>query len=355
TPCFDSSPQFNEQPKTIICTGYPFSYSHNASDPELDSLVYDWADVLDDGAYNPAAPITLPFSAPYSTTSPIPGNPTLDPNTGEISYFSNTSGNFVTCVRVSAYKCGQLVAEVYREIQVVLISCPPLSTGAPNTPPTVEPPFTDPITLLPSYDTVVIAGTLVNFVIEGIDSNLYANGSQQDLTIEVSGGQFATDFITDTLCLHPPCATFNNGVGVVPPFSAPAIVSGVFNWQTSCYHIATNAGCNSTSNLYTFAIKIVDDFCPAPAIKFATISIEVVPAPSSITPDVNCITVDNNGDVLITWNHLPGANPATTYHIYSSNSAAGPFSIVDSMYYPIDSYLDQGVNANINSRFYYMT
>ena len=25
SPCFDSSPQFNEQPKTIICTGYPFS------------------------------------------------------------------------------------------------------------------------------------------------------------------------------------------------------------------------------------------------------------------------------------------------------------------------------------------
>ena len=34
-PCFDSSPLFNEEPKTIICTGYPFSYSHNASDPEL--------------------------------------------------------------------------------------------------------------------------------------------------------------------------------------------------------------------------------------------------------------------------------------------------------------------------------
>ncbi len=50
SPCFDSSPQFNEQPKTIICVGYPFSYSHNASDPELDSLVYAWGDPLDNGA-----------------------------------------------------------------------------------------------------------------------------------------------------------------------------------------------------------------------------------------------------------------------------------------------------------------
>ena len=42
-PCFDSSPNFKEQPKTILCTGFPFSYNHNASDPELDNLVYDWA------------------------------------------------------------------------------------------------------------------------------------------------------------------------------------------------------------------------------------------------------------------------------------------------------------------------
>ena len=350
-PCFDSSPQFNEQPKTIICVGYPFSYSHNASDPELDSLVYDWADVLDDGFYNPAAPATLPFSPPYSTTSPIPGSPTLNSASGEISYFSNTSGNFVTCVKVSAYKCGQLVAEVYREIQVVLLNCPNLFSGNPNTPPTVQPPFAGGT----SYNLTVTAGTLINFNIVGTDSNIYANGTPQDLTMEVSGGQFASDYVTDTLCLNPPCATFDNGLGITPPFSAPSIVSGVFNWQTSCYHIAANAGCNNTSNLYTFAIKVTDDFCPAPAIRFATITIEVVQAPFSVTPDVNCATVDNNGDVLLTWNHLPGANPSTVYSVYTATNASGPFTLVDSMYYPIDSYQHQGINANINPRFYYMT
>ncbi len=307
SPCFDSSPQFNEKPKTIICIGYPFSYSHNASDPELDSLVYDWADVLDDGAYNPASPATLPFSAPYSTTSPIPGNPTLNPATGEISYFSNTSGNFVTCIKVSAFKCGQLVAEVYREIQVVLLNCPPLSSGAPNTPPVVQPPFSGGT----SYFLSVPAGTLVNFNIDATDSNIYANGSPQDITIEVSGGQFSSNFINDTLCANPPCATFNNGAGIIPPFSAPSVVSGVFSWQTSCYHIASNAGCNTTSNLYTFAIKALDDFCPAPAIKFATITIEVVQVPSSLAPNVDCATVDNNGDVSLSWSHNPGAYPST--------------------------------------------
>jgi len=47
-PCFDSSPEFKEQPKTILCTGFPFSYSHNAYDDELDELIYNWARPLDD-------------------------------------------------------------------------------------------------------------------------------------------------------------------------------------------------------------------------------------------------------------------------------------------------------------------
>ena len=170
SPCFDSSPIFYEEPKTIICTGYPFAYSHNASDPELDSLVYSWGEPLDGGAYNPAAPVTLPFSAPYSVTSPFPGNPILNPATGEVSYFSMTSGNFVTCIKVEAFKCGQLVAEIYREIQVILLACPPMAGGTPNTKPIVNPPFAGGT----SYSTTVFAGDLVTFNISGTDNDIYS-------------------------------------------------------------------------------------------------------------------------------------------------------------------------------------
>ena len=73
------------------------------------------------------------LSSPYTVNSPLPGAPQLDPNTGEITYDANTAGFFVTCVKVQAYKCGQLVAEVYREVQVVLIACPTMpGTGALN-------------------------------------------------------------------------------------------------------------------------------------------------------------------------------------------------------------------------------
>ena len=246
-PCFDSSPIFKEQPKTILCVGFPFSYSHNASDEELDSLVYLWGEPLDDdvpvsgGVYNPGiSPSMLTFFPPYSVTSPLPGNPSLDNQTGEVSYNANQPGYFVTCIKVEAYRCNQLVAEVFREVQVVLIACPsmPGGGGIPNNPPNVTTPFIDPLTALPSYETTVFAGQLVNFTIEGSDLDLYNGAIPQSLTMEVSGGQFSSDYTNTLNCLNPPCATFDNGFGLAPPFSGGGLVSGVFNWQTSCSHIA---------------------------------------------------------------------------------------------------------------------
>ena len=357
-PCFDSSPVFNESPKTIICTGYPFAYSHNASDDELDEIFYDWDEPLDDffGAFNPpVAPTPLPFLAPYSYDNPLPGGVTLDSITGEIAYNSTTSGNFVTVVRIDAYKCGQLVAQIFREIQAVLISCPTLAGGINNIPPTVSPPFTDPITGLPSYSTSVPAGGAINFQIQSDDFDVYANGSPQDVTLEITGGQMAGDFATVTDCTNPPCATFDNGAGLTPPFSNPTFVNGFFNWQTACSHVTTNVGCGNISNLYTFAIKAYDDFCPAPAITLATISIEVTAANSLPDPDLQCAFLDGNGDLTLDWNETFGANPSTIYHILGSDNIGGPYTLLADVNYPDTMYTIDAANIPAGYQFFYMT
>jgi hypothetical protein len=357
-PCFDSSPIFNESPKTIICTGYPFAYSHNASDDELDEIFYDWDEPLDDffGAFNPpVAPTALPFLAPYSYDNPLPGGVTLDTVTGEIAYNSTISGNFVTVVRIDAYKCGQLVAQIFREIQAVLISCPTLSGGTNNIPPTVSPPFTDPITGLPSYSTSVPAGSAISFQIQSDDFDVYANGSPQDVTLEITGGQMAGDFVTITDCTNPPCATFDNGAGLTPPFSNPTFVNGFFNWQTACSHVSTNVGCGNISNLYTFAIKAYDDFCPAPAITLATISIEVTAANSLPEPDLQCAFLDGDGDLTLDWNETFGANPSTIYHILGSDNVGGPYTVLADVNYPDTMYTIDAVNIPAGYQFFYMT
>ncbi|MBT5274032.1 MAG: hypothetical protein HOL74_04325, partial [Flavobacteriales bacterium] len=285
-PCFDSSPKFNESPQTIICTGYPFAYTHNASDIELDSIVYDWDVPMDDmafgQAYNPPVnPVPLTFVAGYSFNSPLPGGVVLDSQTGQISYNSIISGNFASVIRVDAFKCGQLVASIYREIQAVLISCPtlqPLNTI--NLPPIVSQPFQAPT----PYYAIVSAGDLVSFNITATDNDLYGGTVFQDVTLEITGGQIADDYVTSTLCDNPPCATFVNTSGQAPPITGLQIVEGVFEWQTACSHVATDAGCGITSNIYTFAVKAFDDFCPANAITIATITIEVTAADSLPAP-----------------------------------------------------------------------
>ncbi|MCF8296897.1 MAG: hypothetical protein K9J13_05060, partial [Saprospiraceae bacterium] len=146
--CFDNSPAFAEIPRTVICTGYPFTYNHLAWDVELDSLVYAWGQPL----LSTGAPITA-YAAGYSWNSPLPGpmqNPnnvaaTVNPNTGEISFTSYTTGAFVTSTKVSAYKCGILVAEIWRDMQITLLNC------GTNNPPNVTPPFQNALGLYTLY------------------------------------------------------------------------------------------------------------------------------------------------------------------------------------------------------------
>lgn len=357
-PCFDSSPKFLESPKNIICTGYPFTYNHNAIDPELDSLVYSWAEPLDDyvGNFNPPTnPTPIPFASGYSMNSPLPGtaaNPAnvpayLNPSTGEISYTSYTTGSFITVVKIAAFKCGQLVAEVFREIPVLLLSC------GSNSPPTVTPPFQNSLGQFTLYADTVYAGTLVTFTLTGTDPQTLPNGSPQTLQMDASGIQFGTGFTSTTGgCLNPPCATLSPA----PPVVAPGTVSTTFSWQTDCSHIAAPGGCNVFSNTYNFVIKTQDDFCPAPAINIATISITVLALPVMGSPELRCIAVAPNGDATLTWLQPPDpAGTFNSYHIYASGSPAGPYTHVDSVFnYNQLSYTHVGANANAGPVYYYV-
>jgi hypothetical protein len=288
-PCFDSSPVFNESPKTIICAGYPFGYSHNASDPELDSIRYYWAEPLDDGfgTYDPDpannSPGALAFIPPYAFNSPIPGSVNMNQLSGEISYSTTVAnaGSYATVTRVEAFKCGQKVAEIHRDIQAVLIACPSMPGGGGiNNPPVLTAPVgpqtwitTISPTGLPAYETTVTAGEFITFNVVGEDLDLYNGTTPQDLTLEISGGQIIDPF-TGT-CPNPPCATFTDLAGNLPPIISPAIAEGVFEWQTSCDHVSSNSVCGSSQNLYQFSIKVFDDFCPAPAIRTSTLLIYV--------------------------------------------------------------------------------
>ena len=351
SPCFDSSPKFLESPSTIICVGSAFTYNHNAYDPDLDSLYFSWAEPLSNyepsaGAYNPPInPAPIPFTGGYSFNSPLPGTlqnvanvpATINGATGEISFTSFTQGNFVTVIKVESWKCGKKVAEIFREIQVILLPC------GSNNPPTVT--YT-------SYQDTVYAGSNVSFTLNAIDNGTLPGGGAQTVSISATGTQFGTGFTNVTAgCLNPPCATLSP----TPPASGINNTSTTFNWQTSCTHL-NNSTCNTQSNTYTFVFKVKDDFCPAPAENISTVSITVKALPIVPSPQPRCVAVLPNGDVTLTWS--TPADPSATfnsYHIYRANALAGPYTLIDSIFtYTQTSYTHIGANANTASRYYYI-
>lgn len=356
-PCFDSSPYFAEKPSTIICTGYPFKYNPNAIDVEMDSLVSAWGQPLDDAGLNVA------FSGGYNISSQLP-SPTQNPSnvaavinsvTGEMTYTSYTGGYFVTVVKVTAYKCGIKVAEIYREINVVLNNgCPSIiNVGLPaqNLPPDVPPPFPHPITGVAnqSYDITVYAGDTVNFMFSALDFDQFLNGTFQTITIEASGSQFGTNFSnTNSGCLIPPCATL---VPAAPTPQNPLQVgsfqiggSTTFNWVTTCEHVeGLDTNCRRFINTYTFVIKATDNYCPANASNIGTIRITVKEAPKLDPPEIRCASVDDNGGVTLNWQPPTPADTQGTFHSYqiyaSANGPGGPWQVVDSVLTPYDSPL----------------
>ena len=361
-PCFDSSPAFAERPAIAICAGYPFQYNHNASDDELDSLSFSWSQPLTDysgSSYPSAQPFPINTASGFSVSSPFPGptlNPAnvpavLDPVSGQVAFTSYTTGNFVTVIKVSAFKCGQLVAEVFRDIQVILIPC------GTNEPPLFYPPFANAT----SYDTTVVAGTVLDFKLLAVDSGWDPSGAfHQYLSFSATGQQFDPGFTNPAGgCLNPPCATLTPS-----PFPVTQLRDSIyFHWETSCNHLNYgNQGVGPclnpvTSNRYTFVVIAQDDYCPAPALSISTFTINVLGLPLAESPKIRCASVLPNGDVQLSW--IPGADPAGTfgdYMIYTSTTPAGPFTRLDSSVTNIatNSWTHVGANAGVQPRYYFI-
>ncbi len=358
-PCFDNSPVFAEVARTVISAGYPFEYNHNAYDEELDVLQFEWG--------QPLVTLTTPvtYAAGYSYTSPLPSttqNPnniagTVDPDIGTISFLSYTTGAFVTSVKVTAFKCGIKVAEIWRDIQVVML------TAGTNNPPVVNPP----LNMGTTFTDTVYAGEIVDFYLNGQDIEFLPDGNPQTMEIQATGSQFGdyvapvgsspATFSSTTGCLAAPCATLTPAPHSTNPLTGLFAIQTHFTWQTECVHLAVNTGCGITSNVYNFVLKVLDNYCPAPALNYSVISITVLPKPTIPSPEIQCVSVDpTTGDVSLEWS-LEEDSMITfqSYRIYSSSTQAGPYVEIDSIFnYNILNYTHVGANAQDSIKYYFI-
>jgi len=278
-PCYDSSPQFYERPAPVICNGYPSTFNQNAADNDLDSLSYEWAQSLDDSG-NPCTYVTG-----YTFDNPLPDSTEDNRNhralvnalNGEIHFTSFTGGTFVVCTKTTAWKCGIRVAEVFRDMQIILKTCRPLipSTFPPtyNHMPSVSAPFIDPLGN-PAFVDTFYAGDTVHFQVSMTDFDIDPIGNFQILHMEPSGTQFSSNYSDTSACLHPPCATLTPDPLAT---SGNAVLNFTFNWFTSCDHAILDTACQAVAAVHNFAFKALDDFCPVPGMNLFTVSIVVLP------------------------------------------------------------------------------
>lgn len=333
--CADASPRFAELPAIQICRGYEFTYNHNAVDNELDSLVYSWDHPVNQNLANIGQMNGFTFDNPLPdqrfNSANIPA--TLNPLTGEMKqaiYSGSGPKAYGTVVRVDAWRCGQVIASIWRDIPFLLFDCPVLpQSGKVNNPPLIE------FDGSRNGDTLieVFAGELVEVGFRSIDNDLNFNNSPpfQKNTLEPSGFLFSKNFANPTFCETAniqPCATLTP-----PPIQTPGQpykltdLSGIntqFRWQTDCNHIAVTTGgacgggtgqVGATDGLFNFVMKTYDDHCPIRAINYPVITVKVK-APITLTdPIVKGASVGFNGRINLQW--APPIDSATTFDHYS--------------------------------------
>lgn len=129
----NSSPFYNNFPPIYLCTNTPIDFDHAATDPDGDSLVYEFCDPYigaTSGAPQPSQPTAPPYNfvtytTGYSAVYPLASSPavSIDPQTGFLTGVPNQQGQYVVGVCVKEYRNGVLLSTNKRDFQFNVLNC----------------------------------------------------------------------------------------------------------------------------------------------------------------------------------------------------------------------------------------
>ncbi|MEO5682936.1 MAG: PKD domain-containing protein [Chitinophagaceae bacterium] len=142
-PAHNSSPVIAGNDAVAICAGSGFSFDFSATDPDGDSLVYSLCNSYNGGgpgnqsagctncpSPNPAAPPpynTVPYQLPFSGSSPLGVNASIDPKTGIISGIApDITDQYVVAGCIYEYRGGVLINVHRKDIHLKVSDCNPL-------------------------------------------------------------------------------------------------------------------------------------------------------------------------------------------------------------------------------------
>ena len=83
----------------------------------------------------------------------------------------------------------------------------------------------------------------------------------------------------------------------------------------------------------------------------ANIKIDLIPP----TPDLRCLSVENGGDVELSWYYPKGlVNAVLDYDIYFAKDINGPYTDIADVSYPDSTFYHTNSDADLSSSYYYM-
>ena len=131
----NNSPNFLINDTAVICSNNYFQYSFAATDPDNDSLSYEFCDAYSGGATGTPAPdpaanppySIIPYAPGFNGSQPLGSSVTINPLTGLISGIApGLPGQYVICVCVSEYRNGILIEKNRKELHIEVGDCSPL-------------------------------------------------------------------------------------------------------------------------------------------------------------------------------------------------------------------------------------
>ena len=376
-PCYDSSPSFAEAPISVICSGYTYTYSHNAADADLDEMEYSLTAPLGTSG----TPISSTGGYTWTLTpgpGPFPSSPAMQFNTatGNITISPQIGGGYASSVKIETRRCGQVIAEVYRDIPIIIrtgcLPIPQTGSGTVNLPPSVV------VQNYAGFDSIkpvyaangsvaywkvsVFAGEKVKFGLVATETQLLPTFAPQLIDCKPLGQQLGSPLnSTTTGCLNPPCATIAGALGQGGPGQTqitgiPTLNEVIFEWQTDCDHLAyMSNSCGQLSNVYPFLLRMADNYCPVPASRTINFVVEVMNSMPDAADLTNTCVQNKNGKNQFTWvAPIDTGGAFISYQVYHSNNYQGPYTCLDT----ITNYSQtnfEHINPDPNLNFYYIT
>lgn len=351
--CYSHSAKFQNTDPLLICTG-PYSYHHQIGDADYDSVSISFTPPKANSFSNVTFAAGFDYQNPFpdSTENPNNGPVTLDPSTGllQTNFSGAPAGNYFAAYLLKEYRDGQLIAELIRDIPLVVLDSVLCLPAATNNRPNLSISSNNGLSLVPfagGYAIDIRQGDSLDLDIVASDFDFNNMGIPQTFCLRGFSPKLNPNNMTlDTGCIGGNCAkVVPNGTG---GFCNSISGSYNFTWSPDCSLIKANS---FGPTLIPFTFEVEDNACPIPKSRSLNLMVRMYSAPL-FPSSLSLVSADTLGNVTLSWTRaaVVTGTPFSAYRIYSRN-LGGSFNLLDSIS-DIDSLQASYTNLAYPSEFY---